>query len=128
MLDRFNNGTLLLASIILLLLSVLLINIGHQVLVLTPMQSSQLLTDPFVQLPTETSVRVVWFTEFPGVDHRVAYGEGFSRTAIARTIKLSRAREDQKSRVGEQTADAQVYQKPTPSKVNSLLPQELLQM
>jgi len=99
MLDRFNNGTLLLASIILLLLSVLLINIGHQVL--TPMQSSQLLTDPFLQLPTETRVRVVWFTEFPGVDHQVAYGERFSRTAIARTIKLSRAREDQKSRVGK---------------------------
>lgn len=77
------------------------------------MQSSQLLTDPFVQLPTETSVRVVWFTEFPGVDHRVAYGEGFSRTAIASTIKLSRAREDQKSRVGKQTTDGQIYQNPT---------------
>ncbi|MGK7904855.1 MAG: metallophosphoesterase [Hormoscilla sp.] len=113
MLNRFKNGTLILASIILLLLSVLLINIGHQVLVLTPMQSSQLLTDPFLQLPAETSVRVVWFTEFPGVDHRVAYGEGFSRTAIASTVKLSRAREDQKSRVGNQTTEGQIYQNTT---------------
>ena len=111
MLDRLNNGTLLLASIILLLLSVLLINIGHQVL--TPMQSSQLLTDPFLQLPTETTVRVVWFTEFPGVDHQVAYGERFSRIAIASTTQMSRAREDQKSRVGNQTQDGQIYQNTT---------------
>ncbi|MBC6424311.1 MAG: hypothetical protein GDA43_04785 [Hormoscilla sp. SP5CHS1] len=58
-------------------------------------------------LPTETTVRVV---EFPGVDHQVAYGERFSRTAIASTIKLSRTREDQKSRVGNQTQDGQIYQ------------------
>ncbi len=72
----------------------------------------QLLTDPFLQLPTETSVRVVWFTEFEGSRHTVAYGQGLSRTAIATTTKLSRTREDQQSKVGNQTQDGQVYQKP----------------
>jgi hypothetical protein len=60
----------------------------------------QLLTDPFLQLPTENSVRVVWFTEFAGSRHSVSYGQGLSRTAIATTTKLSRTREDQKSNVG----------------------------
>ena len=73
----------------------------------------QLLTDPFLQLPTETSVRVVWFTEFAGSRHSVAYGQGLSRTATATTTKLSRTREDEQSKVGNQTEDAQVYKKPT---------------
>ena len=34
-----------------------------------------LLTDPFLQLPTEDAVRVVWFTEFEGAEHFVLYGE-----------------------------------------------------
>jgi hypothetical protein len=74
---------------------------------------SQLLTDPFLQLPTETSVQVVWFTEFEGSRHTVAYGRGLRLTAIANTTKLSRTREDQKSRVGKQTEDGQIYQQPT---------------
>lgn len=73
----------------------------------------QLLTDPFLQLPTETSVRVVWFTEFAGSSHTVAYGEGLSQSTIATTTKLSRTREDQQSRVGKQTEDTQIYTKPT---------------
>ncbi|HEY9707796.1 MAG TPA: fibronectin type III domain-containing protein, partial [Oculatellaceae cyanobacterium] len=73
----------------------------------------QLLTDPFLQLPTETSVRVVWFTEFAGSRHIVAYGQGLSRTATATTTKLSRTHEDELSKVGNQTEDAQVYKKPT---------------
>ncbi|HAJ61982.1 MAG TPA: metallophosphoesterase, partial [Cyanobacteria bacterium UBA8543] len=73
----------------------------------------QLLTDPFLQLPTETSVRVVWFTEFAGSRHSVAYGQGLTRTATATTTKLSRTREDELSKVGNQTEDAQVYKKPT---------------
>ena len=72
-----------------------------------------LLTDPFLQLPTENSVRVVWFTEFPGSHHSVAYGENLSQIAIATTTKLSRTREDQKSHVGKQTQEGQVYQQPT---------------
>ncbi|WP_413160699.1 metallophosphoesterase [Capilliphycus salinus ALCB114379] len=73
----------------------------------------KLLTDPFLQLPTENSVRVVWFTEFPGSRHLVSYGENLNQKVIAQTTKLSRIREDQKSRVGEQTEDGTVYQKPT---------------
>ncbi|MDF5708450.1 MAG: metallophosphoesterase family protein [Nostoc sp. S4] len=71
-----------------------------------------LLTDPFLQLPTDNSVRVVWFTEFAGSQHTVSYGENLKQTAKADTIKLSRTREDQKSRVANQTQDGQVYQKP----------------
>ncbi|BAY46417.1 metallophosphoesterase [Scytonema sp. HK-05] len=72
----------------------------------------QLLSDPFLQLPTETSVRVVWFTEFAGSGHIVAYGKDLAQTAFATTTKLSRTREDQQSRVGNQTEDGQVYQNP----------------
>ncbi|MBH8576420.1 metallophosphoesterase [Nostocaceae cyanobacterium CENA369] len=72
----------------------------------------RLLTDPFLQLPTETSVRVVWFTEFAGAKHKVAYGENLKQTSYASTTKLSRTREDQRSRVANQTQDGQVYQKP----------------
>jgi hypothetical protein len=79
----------------------------------TTMSSApQLLTDPFLQLPTENSVRVVWFTEFPGVDHTVSYGENLKQTAKANITKLSRTREDQESRVANQTKDGEVYQKP----------------
>ena len=79
----------------------------------TMTSAPQLLTDPFLQLPTETSVRVVWFTEFKGSRHNVAYGQGLSRSAIATTTKLSRTREDQLSKVGEQTEDSQIYKQPT---------------
>ncbi|MHC5859444.1 purple acid phosphatase family protein [Nostoc sp.] len=72
----------------------------------------QLLTDPFLQLPTENSVRVVWFTEFAGVNHTVFYGENLKQTAKANITKLSRTREDQKSRVANQTKDGQIDQKP----------------
>ncbi|NWF62210.1 MAG: metallophosphoesterase family protein [Fischerella sp.] len=72
----------------------------------------QLLTDPFLQLPTPTSVRVVWFTEFAGYRHLVSYGENLATTVCAKTTKLSRTREDQQSRVGSQTQDGQVYQHP----------------
>lgn len=72
----------------------------------------QLLTDPFLQLPTANSVRVVWFTEFAGNQHTVSYGENLQQTAKASTSKLSRTREDQNSRVGKQTQTGQVYQKP----------------
>jgi hypothetical protein len=79
----------------------------------------QLLTDPFLQLPTQTSVRVVWFTEFAGIKHIVNYGENLTQTTWASKIKLSRTREDQRSlrgatptRVGKQTENGQIYQKP----------------
>ena len=72
----------------------------------------KLLTDPFLQLPTETSVRVVWFSEFAGDGHLVAYGENLAQTMFATTTKLSRVQEDQKSRVGTQTEDGEIYQHP----------------
>ncbi|MBF2028449.1 MAG: metallophosphoesterase [Oscillatoriales cyanobacterium C42_A2020_001] len=56
-----------------------------------------LLTDPFLQLPTESSVRVVWFTEFAGTQHTVRYGEGLTQTTRATTTQLQRTREDQDS-------------------------------
>jgi len=75
-------------------------------------EASSLLTEPFLQLPTQNSVRVVWFTEFPGEKNTVAYGENLKQTAEAKTIKLSHTREDQQSRVGDQTKNKQVYQQP----------------
>lgn len=71
-----------------------------------------LLTDPFLQLPTATSVQVVWFTEFLGDRHWVEYGNDLEKQAVAATTQLSRVREDQKSRVGSQTEDAQVLTHP----------------
>jgi Calcineurin-like phosphoesterase len=73
---------------------------------------AKLLSDPFLQLPTEDSIRVVWFTEFLGKQHTVTYGENLDQTAIATTTKLTRSREDHQSRVGKQTVDGQIYQKP----------------
>ena len=57
-----------------------------------------LLTEPFLQLPTESAVRVVWFTEFAGTKHTVIYGADLSQTAIAQTTLLSRTREDAESK------------------------------
>jgi len=62
----------------------------------------QLLTDPFLQLPTANSVRVVWFTEFPGTRNTVACGENLDRIVAANTVKLSRTREDQDSRISDE--------------------------
>lgn len=71
-----------------------------------------LLTDPFLQWPTEQAVRVVWFTEFAGSHHQVEFGENWRQVAPAVTTKLSRLREDARSRVATQTADGQLYPKP----------------
>lgn len=62
----------------------------------------KLLTDPFLQLPTTNSVRVVWFTEFPGNRNIVAYGEKLSKIATANTTKLSRTREDKDSHISDE--------------------------
>ncbi|WP_081942794.1 metallophosphoesterase [Myxosarcina sp. GI1] len=56
-----------------------------------------LLSDPFLQLPTPTSVNVVWFTEFSGDRHWVTYGQKLENKAVATTTKLSRVREDKDS-------------------------------
>lgn len=67
-------------------------------------QPATLLSDPFLQLPTDSSVQVVWFTEFEGTEHTVEYGDGLS--ASATTTQLSRAREDSDSKVPGHTYDA----------------------
>ncbi|MBK4730947.1 metallophosphoesterase family protein [Oxynema sp. CENA135] len=77
----------------------------------------QLLSDPFLQLPEDNAIRVVWFTEFPGSTHSVSYGENLTHTVGATTTKLSRTREDARSRVGNQTQDSQIYSQPTPRQI-----------
>jgi len=52
------------------------------------------LTDPFLQDPTPTSIKVVWFTEFAGEQHAVEYGQNLEKKAFATTKKMSRLRED----------------------------------
>ncbi|AFY33435.1 metallophosphoesterase [Calothrix sp. PCC 7507] len=101
----------LLTPILLLFLCFTLVSVrslGQTIMTSAP----QLLTDPFLQLPTDTSVRVVWFTEFQGAKHIVNYGESLANVVWASTTKLSRTREDQRSRVGNQTLDGQSYQQP----------------
>jgi hypothetical protein len=112
---RFNtaNGRLILVMLGLLLCLAYGLLISRSLVRTDRMPSLSLLTDPFLQLPTATSVRVVWFTEFAGSEHRVDYGDGLARTAVATTTKLSRMREDQQSAVGDQTEPGQVYQTPT---------------
>ncbi|MDJ0519145.1 MAG: metallophosphoesterase [Trichodesmium sp. MO_231.B1] len=73
---------------------------------------SEFLTDPFLQAPTENSVQVVWFTEFPGKRNFVVYGENLNQIVEANTTKLSRTREDQDSFVGKQTEKGLIYQQP----------------
>ncbi|PJE32562.1 Calcineurin-like phosphoesterase [Pseudooceanicola marinus] len=75
-------------------------------------EMTHLLTDPYLQLPTETGVRVVWLTEFEGRDHQVVLADG-TRVA-ARTLKLSRMAEDADSHIGPQSGDGSLYPRTTP--------------
>ncbi len=92
--QRFRIGlqriAIALGFIIISVLFVYLIQVSSAV------TSATLLTDPFLQLPTESSVRVVWFTEFEGVRHTVTYD---AKTVSATTTKLRRSREDQDSKI-----------------------------
>ncbi|NJM18156.1 MAG: metallophosphoesterase [Richelia sp. SL_2_1] len=111
MFKRFRNHPIPLASVFLCVLCLTLIY-GCLPDSQPVAEASSLLTEPFLQLPTENSVKVVWFTEFPGEKNTVAYGENLKQTSEATTIKLSHTREDQQSKVGNQTKDKQVYQQP----------------
>ncbi len=62
-------------------------------------QSVQLLTEPFLQLPTENSVNVVWFTAFEGRQHFVKCGDNLEKITIANTTLLTWTREDQDSKI-----------------------------
>lgn len=61
--------------------------------------NSSFLSDPFLQLPRETSVQVVWFSEFPGKSHQVNYGENLQLSVVANSTKMTRMREDENSYV-----------------------------
>lgn len=111
--DRYSNGRILVMGIGLLLAIALIMAVITNWVAQSFMSSPpRLLTDPFLQYPTQDTVHVVWFTEFAGARHYVTYGERLRQKAIATTTKLSRTREDQKSRVGDQTEDGQIYQQP----------------
>ncbi|MDJ0842862.1 metallophosphoesterase family protein [Crocosphaera sp.] len=58
-----------------------------------------LLSDPFLQFPTSSSIKIVWFTEFPGVENKIIYGHNLEQEVIAKTTQLSRTREDEQSKV-----------------------------
>ena len=113
MLRRLTSRSLLQAAVLLAFCLTLIVVLSTGQRIQNMPSSPQLLSDPFLQLPTVTSVRVVWFTEFAGTEHQVTYGENLRQRAIATTTKLSRMREDQDSRVGTQIKDGQVYQQPT---------------
>ncbi len=89
-------------------------------------ENAELLTQPFLQVPSENSVNVVWFTEYEGDDHALIYGNGLEallvqedldwsdiqafaadhadiQIASAQTMALSRTREDASSSVPDQT-------------------------
>jgi Calcineurin-like phosphoesterase len=100
-------------NIVIIITLVILIVACSSAFTISDRRTDILLTEPFLQLPTEKSIRVVWFTEFPGKQNIVFYGEGLKRSVTATTTKLSRTQEDQNSQVGNQTKDGQVYKKPT---------------
>jgi hypothetical protein len=79
--------------------------------------SSQLLSDPFLQLPAQNSVYVVWFTEFAGTRHTVVYGNNLENEVLATTTQLSRTQEDSFSYYKDQTKENPIFLKPTPRKV-----------
>ncbi|MGB3612569.1 MAG: fibronectin type III domain-containing protein [Elainellaceae cyanobacterium] len=73
-----------------------------------PQVTFELLSDPFLQRPTASTVNVVWFTEFVGDRHTVEYGDGFGRQQGAVTTKLSRIKADPPSPEahGDSTSEA----------------------
>ena len=71
-------------------------------------QNNLLLTDPFLQLPTKTTVNVVWFTDFLGSKHLVKYGDQLQKQVTANTTKLSRVREDKDSQL-DSAPDQKVF-------------------
>ncbi|HEY9736833.1 MAG TPA: metallophosphoesterase [Trichocoleus sp.] len=128
---RREDLTLLVSAILIALTALLLVTLEPRFSPFFQEQESgimgaDLLTDPFLQYPTTTSIHVVWFTEFEGRDHAVIYGqpdqsaEAFeaasskaaatvgdetSTNAVfsvsATTTQLSRTREDSASQVAQ---------------------------
>ena len=123
--NRREDLTLIVAGILLVLTAGIFMTLGPNLN--SPQKSgefpfldSYLLSDPFLQYPTESSVRVVWFTEFEGESHVVVYGRPGQpldvpnlRKVEATTTKLSRLQEDQASKVQHPDAPGASYDRPT---------------
>lgn len=112
MLKRFPKKALLRSAGGFILLLLILLFRPSPILPFAMKSDLELLTEPFLQLPTETSVRVVWFTEFAGVQHFVSSGKNLDNKTVATTTKLSRVREDERSRFQGRTKDNIVFNKP----------------
>ena len=67
----------------------------------------KLLSDPFLQMPSEDSVNVVWFTNFEGAEHTLTYGD--KTTTEVTTTALTRMMEDASSQQFGQTYDSVTY-------------------
>jgi hypothetical protein len=72
---------------------------------------NRLLTDPFLQFPTASTIRVAWFTEFEGQRHFINYGEGLTQTAEATSTKMTRLYEDSASRIRDRESPEQVTER-----------------
>ncbi|MDA0269385.1 MAG: metallophosphoesterase [Cyanobacteria bacterium] len=70
-----------------------------------------LLSDPFLQAPTPNTVRVVWFTAFPGQAHTVQYGNR-PEAVLATTRPITGLQEDADSKLDHQPPET-----PTPRPV-----------
>ncbi len=126
---RREDLTLIVAGILLVLTAGIFMTLGSNLNSLTEGSalstlSSSLLSDPFLQQPTESSVRVVWFTEFEGSSHVVVYGQPGrpldspdSRQAEAITTRLTRVQEDQDSKVSRLDGGGDRYDRPTPRQI-----------
>lgn len=91
-----------LLAICLFFLSIfLLVNMTNNLAQNSTVLVDSLLTDPFLQLPTKDSVRVVWFTDFAGSEHQVLVGDKFERAIVANTTQLTRIREDRDSYISQ---------------------------
>ena len=66
-----------------------------------------MLTDPFLQLPTESTVNVVWFTNFEGSSHSLTFAD--QTVTDVMTTKLDRMMEDASSAVTGQTYEGITY-------------------
>jgi hypothetical protein len=68
-----------------------------------------ILTDPVLTGPTDSTVSVVWYTEFEGEGHDLVYGEDFDTVVAATTTKMTRLFEDSGSQiVGRRRPDSTV--------------------
>ncbi|MCF2949116.1 fibronectin type III domain-containing protein [Paraglaciecola aquimarina] len=66
-----------------------------------------LLTDPFLQVPTNDSVNVVWFTNFESSENTLTYGD--TSTNAVTTTQLSRMMEDASSQQFGKSYDTVSY-------------------